>query len=131
MLARAIASLLVLVLVGPSVVAATCELTCAMGRQHAMARHHHSAPASTTAACHDYRGAEQGAGVGAKPAAICHESVDLPSALVDASLNTFLGIAAPAPALLIAPPIIKSSPARAHESRGLFEPPSTHRPLRV
>jgi hypothetical protein len=38
MFARLIAASLVLVLVGPSVVAATCELTCAMGS------HHHSAP---------------------------------------------------------------------------------------
>jgi hypothetical protein len=131
MFARLIAASLVLVLVGPSVVAATCELTCAMGRHHAMARHHHSGSASTTAPCHDHQGAEQGAGVRANPIAICHESGDLPWALVDASLNTVLAVAVPAPGFLIEPPIIKASLARAHESRTIFEPPSTHRPLRV
>ena len=123
MFARLIAASLVLVLVGPSVVAATCELTCAMGS------HHHSAPASTQAPCHERQGTDQAVGVRANPSTLCHGSGDLPSAVVDAWLHTVL--AAVAPALVIAPTVIVTSPVRTHERRAPFEPPSTHRPLRV
>src|SRR5262245_11747630 len=125
MVARLIAASLVLVLVGPSVVAATCELTCALGS------HHHSAPASTQASCHEHQGADQAAGVRANPSALCHESGDLPSAVVDAWLNTVLAVVAPAPALVIAPPVIAASPVRAHDRRTVFDPRPSHRPLRV
>ena len=125
MFARAIASLLVLVLVGPSMVAATCELTCAMGS------HHHSAPASTEAPCHEHQGTDQSAGVRATPSTLCHESGDLPSAVVDAWLHTVLAAVAPAPALVIAPTVIVTSPVRTHERRAPLDLPSTHRPLRI
>jgi hypothetical protein len=125
MFARLIAASLVLVLVGPSVVAATCELTCAMGS------HHHSAPASTQAPCHERQGTDQAVGVRANPSTLCHESGDLPSAVVDAWLHTVLAAVAPAPALVIAPTVFVTSPVLTHERRAPSDPPSTHRPLRV
>jgi hypothetical protein len=47
MVARAIASRLVLVLVEPSVVTVACELRCAMGRHHHGTPHHQPRPATT------------------------------------------------------------------------------------
>jgi hypothetical protein len=125
MLARALASFLVLVLVGPSVVAATCELTCAI------ASHHHNAPSSTEASCHEHQGANQGVRVHADPSALCHESGDLPSAVVDAWLNSVTVAAAPATMVVVAPAIATRSMTRAHERRTLFDPRPPHRPLRV
>jgi hypothetical protein len=125
MLARVVAVLLVLVLVGPSVVTATCELTCAM------ASHHHNAPSSTEASCHEHQGANQGVGVQADPSALCHESGDLPSAVVDAWLNSVIVAAAPPETAVVAPAIPTRSMTRAHERRTLFDPRPPHRPLRV
>jgi hypothetical protein len=52
MLARMVAACLVLSLVGPSAVSATCELTCAMGSDH------HSPPTSAEAPCHEHQGSQ-------------------------------------------------------------------------
>jgi hypothetical protein len=125
MFARAIAGLLVLVLVGPSVVTATCELTCAADS------HHSSAPASTEAPCHEHQGSDEGAGVQAGPSAICHESGDLPSAIVDAWLNSVTIVAAPAEAVVIAPAITATSIERAPDRRTVLDTRPQHTPLRV
>jgi hypothetical protein len=125
MFARAIAGLLVLVLVGPSVVTATCELSCALGS------HHHSAPASTEAPCHEHQGSNHGVGVQAGPSTLCHESGDLPSAIVDAWLNSVTAVAAQATAVVIAPPITATSIVRAVERRAVFDTRLPHTPLRV
>jgi hypothetical protein len=127
MLARAIASVLVLVLVGPSVVTATCELSCALGRHH----HTAPAPASSEAPCHEHQGSEQGVGVQAGPSTLCHESGDLPSAVVDAWLNSLIVIAAPAEALVLGPAVTATSIVRVPERRVVLDtrPPPT--PLRI
>jgi hypothetical protein len=125
MWSRAIAGLLVIVLIGPSVVTATCELTCAIGR------HHHSTPSSSAASCHEHQGATDGVGVGAKPLSLCHESGGLPSAVVDAWLNAVLVTAIPASEVVIAPPIATRTTAPAHARRAPFDPRPAHRPLRV
>ena len=124
MVARAVAGLLVLVLVGPSVVAATCELTCAM------ASHHRSGPTSPEAPCHEHQGAT-GVRVQANPSTLCHEAGDLPSAVVDAWLTTIVLPAAPATTVVVAPVITVTSIVRAHEPRAVFDPRPAHRPLRV
>ncbi len=125
MFARAIATLLVLVLVGPSVVAAACELTCAMGS------HHHNAPASTAAPCHEHQGAEQTAGVRANSSALCHESGDLPSAVIDAWLTTLVVPATPATTVAVAAALSVTSIVRAHDRSTVLDPRPPHRPLRV
>ena len=125
MLARIVAACLVLVLIGPSVVSATCELTCALGS------HHHSAPASAEAPCHEHQGADQGVGVHADPSALCHESGAFPSAVVDAWLSSVVVTTAPAATIVVAPVIPTLSMTRAHERRTLSDPRPPHRPLRV
>ena len=124
MVARAVAGLLVLVLVGPSLVAATCELTCAM------VSHHRSARSSTEAPCHEHQGAT-GVRVQANPSTLCHEAGDLPSAVVDASLTTIVLLAAPATTVVVAPVITVTSIVRAHERSAPFDPRPAHTPLRV
>ena len=131
MLTRVVAGLLVLVLAGPSVLAATCELTCAIGRHHAMARHHHSAAVSTEAPCHEQQGSNQGPGVQANPSALCHESADLPSAIVDAWLKAVVMSAPPVLAIVIAPAAATRTIACAHERSAPFDSRPTHKPLRV
>jgi hypothetical protein len=125
MLARVVARLLVLVLAGPSVVAATCELSCAI------ASHHQNTPASTEASCHEHHGSSQGVGVSATGGVLCHESADLPFAVVDASLIAVAVSAPPTAAIVIAPPIPTRTMAHAHERRAPFDPHPAHRPLRV
>lgn len=127
MVARAVAGLLVLVLVGPSVVTATCELSCAM------ASHPRSAPSSTEAPCHEHQGATGATGVRvqANPSTLCHEAGDVPSAVLDAWLTTVVLPAAPATTVVVAPVITVASIVRAHEPRAVFDPRPTHRPLRV
>lgn len=123
MFARLIAGSLVLVLIGPSVVGATCELTCAMGS------HHHSAPASTQAPCHEHQGTDQAAGVRANRSALCHASGDLPSAVIDAWLTTLVVPATPTVAF--GAPLSVTSIVRAHDRRTVLDPRPPHRPLRV
>lgn len=125
MIARAIAGMLVLVLVGPSVVSATCELTCVM------ARHHHSAPTPAEASCHEHQGTTQDIGIGANPSPLCHESGALPSAIVDAWLAAAVLPAAPPATVVVAPAVTTTSIVRAPDRRTLFAPPPIHRPLRV
>ncbi len=125
MVARAIAGLLVLVLAGPTLVAAACELTCAMGS------HHPGAPASGEAPCHEHQGVTQGAGVQASPSAICHETGAFPSAVLEAWLTTVVQPSAPATAILVAPAITTASMVRPAERGTSFDPRPPHRPLRV
>jgi hypothetical protein len=119
---RAVASVLVLVLVGPAVVTATCELTCA---------NHHSTPASSTASCHEHQGSAPDVAVSAASSSLCHASVDLPSAVVDAWLSAVVVTAVPAATVVTTPPLITSTIARAHERRAPFPPRPAPKPLRV
>jgi hypothetical protein len=123
--ARATAGLLVLVLVGPSVIVATCELTCAV------ASHHQGTPSSTEASCHGHQGSSQGVAVNATSGVLCHASGDVPFAVVDAWLNSVAVSAPPAAAIIIAPPIARRTIARAHERSAPFDPRPTHTPLRI
>lgn len=126
MLARIVASLLVLVLTGPSVVAATCELTCALGS------HHHDAPASSEAPCHEHQGSStDGVKVAAAAAAYCHESGDLPSAIIEAWLNTTAVSTMPIAVIVIALPDATPAPPRTYERRILFDPRPATIPIRV
>ena len=125
MLARALAGLLVLVLVGPSVVTATCELTCALGR------HHHGTASPSEASCHGHESSPQGVSLAAGSSAVCHESHDLPSAVVDAWLNAVVLSAVPAATIVITPPLPTRTILRAHERSTPFDPRPPHRPLRV
>jgi hypothetical protein len=125
MFARATAILLVLVLVGPSVVTATCELTCAL------ASHHGAAAPATEASCHEHQGSGQGNGVSAKPTTLCHESADLPSAVIDAWLNTVAVLATPAATVVVAAPLLSTSIAGVYDRHTAFDPRPAHRPLRV
>jgi len=124
MFARAIAGLLVLVLVGPSVLAATCELTCATAHQD------HGAPPSSESPCHEH-GVPDGISVSAAPeSASCHELRELPSAIVDAVTIGVLQ-AEPAPAFVVAPAIASPLIVGAPESRTVLDSRPSHRPLRV
>ena len=126
MLARVVAGLLVLVLTGPSVVAATCELTCALGS------HHHDGPAPAEAPCHEHQGTSaEGVKVGATPAAFCHESGDWPSAIIEASLNTIVVSSMPMAVVVVALPPAAPTPARGYERRTLFDPRPATIPIRV
>jgi hypothetical protein len=125
MLARLVAGLLVLVFVGPSVVVATCELTCAV------ANHHQGTPSSTEASCHEHHGSSQGVAVDATSGVLCHESGDIPFAVVDVWLNSVAVSAPPAASVVIAPPIAARTIARAPERSTSFDPRPAHTPLRV
>ena len=125
MLARVVAGLLVLILIGPSAVAATCELTCAL------ASHHDSTPQSAAASCHEHQGATQAAGVSAMPSSLCHESGDLPSAVVDSWLKVVGAAALPSSTAVLTVSIARRSIAPAHERSTLVNPRPAHRPLRV
>ena len=124
MVSRVVAAWLVLVLVGPSVVTATCELKCAM------ASHHHGT-LSTNAPCHEHQGDTQDAGVHANAIEPCHESGDLPSAVVDARLNASVVPAVSTATVAITPTVTATPLVRGHESRTVFDPRPPHRPLRV
>jgi len=125
MLARVVAGFLVLVLAGPSVVAATCELTCAV------ASHHQGTPSSTEPSCHEHHSPSQGVAVDATSGVLCHESGDIPFAVVDAWLIAVAVSAPPTAAIVIAPPIPTRTVARAHERSAPFDPRPAHTPLRV
>ena len=125
MLARLVAGLVVLVLVGPSVIVATCELTCAV------ASHHQGTPSSTEASCHEHHGSSPGVAVNATSGALCHESGDIPFAVVDAWLNSVAVFAPPAASIAIAPPIATRTIARAHERSAPCDLRPAHTPLRV
>ena len=125
MLARALAGLLVLVLVGPSVVTATCELTCALGS------HHHGTVTPSEASCHGHESSPQGVGLAAGSSAICHASHEHPSAVVDPWLNAVVLSEVPAATIVITPPLPTRTILRAHERRTLFDPRPAHRPIRV
>ena len=125
MLARLVAGLLVLVFVGPSVIVATCELTCAV------ASHHQGTPSSTEASCHEHHGSSPGVAVNATSGVLCHESGDIPFAVVDVWLNTVAVSAPPAASVVIAPPIATRTMARAHQRSAPFDPRPAHTPLRI
>jgi hypothetical protein len=125
MVARIVAGLLVLVLVGPSVAAATCELTCAI------ASHHRSAPSPPEALCHEHQTPIQGNTVSTNLSALCHESGELPSAIVDTWLNTAVIATLPAAFTVIARPPAPRSALRAPGRSALLNPHPAHRPIRV
>ena len=125
MLARLVAGLLVLVFVGPSVIVATCEFTCAV------AGHHQGTPSSTEASCHEHHGSSQGVAVNVTNGVLCHESSDVPFAVVDAWLNSVAVFVPPAASVFIAPPIAARTIARARERSASFDPRPAHTPLRV
>jgi len=125
MVARATAGLLVLVLVGPSVIVATCELTCAV------ASHHQGTPSSTEASCHEHHGSSQGVAVNVTSGVPCHESSDVPFAVVDAWLNSVAVSVPPTASVFIVPPIATPTIARAPERSASFDPRPAHTPLRV
>jgi hypothetical protein len=125
MLARLVAGLLVLVFVGPSVIVATCELTCTV------ASHHQGTPSSTEASCHDHHSSSQGVAVNVTSGVLCHESVDVPFAVVDAWLNSVAVSVPPAASVFIAPPIATRTIARVPERSAPFDPRPAHTPLRV
>src|SRR5215208_4958191 len=124
MLARRVAACLVLILVRPSAVSATCELTCAIGSDH------HSTATSTEAPCHEHQGS-QGVAVNATIGVLCHESGDVPFAVVNAWLNSVAVSAPPAASVVIAVPISTRTFAHAHERHARFDPRPAHTPLRV
>ena len=125
MAVRIIASVLVLVLVGPSVMATACELTCAL------ARHHHDTPAPSASSCHEHQGSSEGVRVSATPSALCHDSGDLPSAVVDAWLTSAVVHAAVAAPLVVTPVVTALPIARSPERGTPSDPRPPHRPLRV
>jgi len=125
MLARLVAGLLVLVFVGPSVLVPTCEFTCAV------AGHHQGTPSSTEASCHEHHGSSQGVAVNVTNGVLCHESSDVPFAVVDAWLNSVAVFVPPAASVFIAPPIAARTIARARERSASFDPRPAHTPLRV
>ena len=125
MAVRIIASVLVLVLVGPSVVATACELTCAL------ARHHHDTPAPSASSCHEHQSSSEGVRVIATPSALCHDSSDLPSAVIDSWLNSVVVQAAVAAPLVVTPAVTAMPIARSPERRTPSDPRPPHRPLRV
>ena len=124
MVSRAIAAVLVLVLVGPSVVTATCELTCAI------ASHHHDSAESSVSSCHEHQGSSA-AGVSARLSTPCHDSSDLPSAVVDAWLNSVVVQMAVAAPLVVGPAVTARPIVRSPERRPPSDPRPPHRPLRV
>ena len=125
MLARLVAGLLVLVFVGPSVIVATCELTCAL------ASHHQGTPSSTEASCHEHHGSSQGVAVNVTSGVLCHESSDVPFAVVDAWLNSVAAFVPPAASVFIAPPMATRTIARAPERSASFDSRPAHTPIRV
>ena len=124
-LARFGAALLIVILVGPTLVAATCELTCAV------ASHHQSPPSSTEASCHEHQGTSHGVGVSTANGVLCHESGDLPFAVIDGWLNTVAVSASPAATVGIAESIAARRVAHTHEHSAPFDPRPADRPLRV
>jgi hypothetical protein len=122
--ARAVALLVVLALTGPSMAAAACELTCALGS------HHHGTSSSSEASCHGHQSATLGLGLSAGASAACHESGDLPSAIVDAALSTLVLPALPA-TFALDPVVVSGTIARVNPFGTLFGPRPAHRPLRV
>lgn len=126
MLARLVAGLLVLVFVGPSVIVATCELTCAV------ASHHQGTPSSAEVSCHEHQGSSQGVAVNVTSGVLCHESSDVPFAVVDAWLLNSVAVSVPpAASVFFAPPIATRTIARAPERSAPFDPRPAHTPLRV
>lgn len=125
MAVRIIASVLVLVLVGPSVVATACELTCAL------AHHHHDTPAPSASSCHEHQGSSENVRVIATPSTLCHDSGDLPSAIINSWLNSVVVQAAVAAPLVVTPAVTAMPIARSTERRTPFDPRPPHRPLRV
>ena len=122
--ARAVALLVVLALAGPTVAAAACELTCALGS------HHHGTSSSSEASCHGHQSSTPGVGLSAGASAACHESGDLPSAIVDAALSTLVLPALPATFAFDAL-VVSGTIARVTQLDTLFDPRPPYRPLRV
>jgi hypothetical protein len=125
MFARVLAVIVVLALTGPSVVAATCELTCAL------ASHHHGTPSPAATSCHGHESSTQGSGVNAGSSALCHDSGVLPTAVVDAAVSALAAYAALPTAILLAHTVGHETIARVSERCTPLDPPPAFRPLRV
>jgi len=125
MFARVIAVLVVLGLTGPAVVAATCELTCALDS------HHHGTPSASEASCHGHDSSPQGVGVSAGSGTACHESGDLPSAIMDAALSAHI-LPSALPATIVFDAVVESGTiARVNQRCTPFDLRPAHSPLRV
>ena len=125
MFVRVLAVIVVLALTGPAVVAATCELTCAL------ASHHHGTPSPAETSCHGHEDSPQGSGVSQGSSALCHDTVALPSAVIDAAVSALGVCAALPPAIVLAHTVGHETIARGSERSTLLDPPPAFRPLRV
>jgi hypothetical protein len=125
MFARVLAVIVVLALTGPSVVAATCELTCAL------ASHHHGTPSPSEASCHGHESSTQGSGVAAASSALCHDSGDLPSAVLDAAVSALAMYAALPTSIVLAHTVGHETVPGVSERNTPLDPPPAFRPLRV
>jgi hypothetical protein len=122
---RAVAVLVVLALVGPSIAAGACEMACAF------TSHHSDAPSTSDAQCHEHQGSTSGVGVSADPAALCHDSGELPSATVDARPNLAVMSVMPATIAVITPTPTHGAIRRAPDCGNSFDPRPPQRPIRV
>ena len=125
MFARILAVIVVLALTGPSVVAATCELTCALDS------HHHGAPSASEASCHGHDGSPQGVGVSAGSGTACHESGGLPSAIMDAAPSTHILPSALPATMVFDAMVVSGTIARVNQRCTPFDLRPAHSPLRV
>jgi hypothetical protein len=125
MVARVVALFVVIAMVGPSVAAATCELTCAIDS------HHHGTPSADEASCHEQQLPQPGFALSAVTSTPCHESGDLPSAILDLLMNTAAVSALPPGSIVVAAQGPSRHAAPVAEHRAPFDPRPAHRPLRV
>jgi hypothetical protein len=122
---RVVALLVVVALIGPSVAAATCELTCALDS------HHHGTPSNAEASCHGQQAPVPGLAVSAVTTTPCHESGDLPSAILDVLKHAAAASLLPSAPVLLALPGPGQSASLVVDHRTPFNPRPAHRPLRV
>lgn len=125
MLKRAAAFVLVLALAGPSAAAAVCELSCALRA------HHHGPPAVSEASCHGHETSTKGVTLTASLYTVCHESGDIPAAVIAASLDAAGLSAIPAQTVLLDPLIASRVELRVSKCDTAFDPRPPYRPLRV
>ena len=124
MFARLTALLLVLALAGPSVAAMTCEVMCALNE------HHRSTPTRSESSCHEHNRPVDGVAALANLSTICHESSDLPSAVIDAVMNAD-SMLLPIATTLVAPSPMRPTALRSSDHDQRSDPRPTNRPLRV
>ena len=124
MLRHATALIVVLALSGPSLVTAACEFTCA---KHA----HHGAGASSEAACHEAQASAHGVSAHASAATPCHESGDMPTAVIGGSLDALSLATLPADTTVLAPSSTPRRAVRLFDRSASFDSRPSNRPLRV